>query len=50
MPCIKCSNGKWKFGEKGKCSFKTKEACETAGSVIHADKGDKKDDKQTKSK
>jgi hypothetical protein len=35
MPCMKCSNGKWKYGEKGKCVYKTLEACKRAAAVIH---------------
>ena len=38
MPCIKCPNGKWKYGEKGKCQFKTLKACNAASAAIHADK------------
>lgn len=44
MPCIKCSNGKWKYGEKGKCQFKTLEACKKAAAAIHIQE-DKKDKK-----
>jgi hypothetical protein len=36
MPCIKCSNGKWKYGEKGKCQYKTLKACKDAAAAIHA--------------
>ena len=43
MPCIKCSNGKWKYGEKGRCQFKTLEACKKAAAAIHAN-----EDKKTK--
>lgn len=40
MPCIKCSNGKWKYGEHGKCQFDTLEACKAAAAAIHiGDKG-----------
>jgi hypothetical protein len=28
MPCKKCKNGKYKFGETGECKYDTKEACE----------------------
>lgn len=41
MPCIKCSNGKWKYGEKGRCVFKTLEACKKAAAAIHAQEGKK---------
>lgn len=36
MPCMKCSNGKWKWGRRGKCVFLTKAKCEAAGRAIHA--------------
>jgi hypothetical protein len=36
MPCIKCSNNKWKYGEKGNCQFKTLKACNAAAAAIHA--------------
>lgn len=36
MPCYKCSNGKWKYGEKGRCQFDTLESCEAAERAIHA--------------
>lgn len=42
MPCIKCSNGKWKYGEKGKCQFKTLEACKKAAAAIHAEEDKRK--------
>lgn len=29
MPCIKCSNGKWRLGN-GKCMYKNKSSCEKA--------------------
>lgn len=35
MPCMKCSDGKWRYGNKGKCEFHTKEKCESAESAIH---------------
>ena len=28
MPCKKCKDGKYKFGETGECKYDTKEACE----------------------
>lgn len=40
MPCIKCSNGKWKYGEHGSCQFDTLKACEAAAAAIHAKKGE----------
>jgi len=35
MPCIKCSNGKWKYGERGNCQFDTLKKCEDAAAAIH---------------
>lgn len=35
MPCIKCSNGKWRIGD-GKCQYKTKENCEKALAAYYA--------------
>ena len=48
MPCIKCSNGKWKYGKKGRCQFKTLVACNKAAAAIHA-QGDK-DDRKSRQK
>ena len=36
MPCMKCTNGKWKYGAKGNCQFDTKTKCEQAAAAIHA--------------
>ncbi len=44
MPAIKCSNGKWKYGQKGRCVFKTKADAEKAGRAIKA-QGNKKKSK-----
>jgi hypothetical protein len=30
MPCKKCDNGKWKWGERGECKYVSKDACEQA--------------------
>ena len=30
MPCTKCEEGKYKWGETGKCEYATKEDCESA--------------------
>ena len=30
MPCTKCEEGKYKWGETGECEYATKEACESA--------------------
>lgn len=39
MPCFKCSNGKWKFGKKGRCQFNSKSHCQGAERAINAKKG-----------
>ena len=36
MPCMKCANGKWKYGERGRCQFDTLAACRAAEAAIHA--------------
>ena len=36
MPCMKCSNGKYKYGENGRCVFDTLAACKAAAAAIHA--------------
>jgi hypothetical protein len=41
MPCYKCSNGKWKYGEQGRCQFDTLTSCEAAERAVHAREGDK---------
>lgn len=38
MPCYKCNNGRWKYGERGRCQFDTLAACEAAERAIHAGK------------
>lgn len=38
MPCYKCNNGKWKYGERGRCQFDTLEACKAAERAIYARK------------
>lgn len=35
MPCMKCANGKWKYGERGNCQFDTLAACKQAAAAIH---------------
>tara|TARA_R110000744_G_scaffold88421_5_gene172403 strand:- start:606 stop:1343 length:738 start_codon:yes stop_codon:yes gene_type:complete len=30
MPCTKCEDGKWKWGENGECKYTSKDACEKA--------------------
>lgn len=43
MPCYKCSNGKYKYGERGRCQFDTLAACKAAEQAIHAREKPKKD-------
>lgn len=38
MPCIKCNNGKWRYGQHGKCVFDTLKKCQDAEAAIHANK------------
>jgi hypothetical protein len=35
MPCMKCANGKYKYGEHGKCVYDTLAACKRAAAAIH---------------
>jgi hypothetical protein len=42
MPCYKCNNGKYKYGERGRCQFDTLEACREAEQAIHARENQKK--------
>jgi hypothetical protein len=39
MPCMKCSNGKWKYGVHGNCQFDTLDACHAAAAAIHIQEG-----------
>jgi hypothetical protein len=48
MPCIKCSNGKWKYGEGGNCQFDTLETCKQAATAIHIQEEAKKPPKKRK--
>lgn len=41
MPCYKCANGKYKYGERGNCQFDTLEACRAAEAAIHAREDEK---------
>ena len=51
MPCYKCSTGKYKYGERGRCQFDTLSACEAAERAIHAQQNKpKKPTKETKPK
>lgn len=43
MPCYKCSNGKYKYGERGRCQFDTLERCHEAEQAIHAGQNPKKE-------
>jgi len=36
MPCYECNNGKYKYGERGRCQFDTLEQCQAAERAIHA--------------
>ena len=47
MPCIKCNNGKWKYGQHGRCQFDTLEACKTAEAAIHAQQNKPKQAKKS---
>jgi hypothetical protein len=38
MPCIKCKNNKYKYGEGGRCQFDTLAKCKEAEAAIHAKK------------
>ena len=42
MPCVKCSNGKWKLGS-GKCMYTTLENCKKAEQAYHASKKETKE-------
>ena len=37
MPCVKCSNGKWRLGS-GKCMYSTLENCKKAEAAYFASK------------
>lgn len=47
MPCYKCSNGKYKYGKRGRCQFDTLEKCKAAEAAIHARKPKKSLDECT---
>jgi len=38
MPCYKCSNGKYRYGNRGRCQFDTLAACRAAEAAVHARK------------
>lgn len=35
MPCMKCANGKYKYGERGNCVYDTLAKCNAAAAAIH---------------
>jgi hypothetical protein len=37
---MKCSNGKWKYGENGNCVFDTLQVCRAAAAAIHIEDED----------
>ena len=37
MPCVKCSNGKWRFGSS-KCMYTSKKNCQKAEAAYYANK------------
>ncbi len=39
MPCMRCANGKYKYGVDGNCQFDTLEACHAAAAAIHIQEG-----------
>tara|TARA_R100000781_G_scaffold82643_1_gene50904 strand:- start:191 stop:577 length:387 start_codon:yes stop_codon:yes gene_type:complete len=43
MPCYECENGKWKFGQTGKCEYDSKSDCETANKDYYLEQIDKED-------
>lgn len=43
MPCMKCANGKYKYGVHGRCVYDTLKACEDAAAAIHIKEPKKKD-------
>ncbi len=44
MPCYRCNNGKYKYGQRGRCQFDTLESCKAAEAAIHARKRTKDTD------
>lgn len=48
MPCYKCNNGKYKYGESGRCQFDTLGACQAAERAIHARENKAARDKEPK--
>ena len=37
MPCYECDNGKWRFGESGRCQYDSKMVCEDANKDYYAE-------------
>jgi hypothetical protein len=48
MPCIKCPNGKWKYGNKGECVFDTLTKCKDAEMAINIAKLNRLKEKMAK--
>jgi hypothetical protein len=48
MPCYKCSNNKYKYGERGRCQFDTLERCQAAERAINARENKTLDSNTTK--
>ena len=48
MPCYECENGKWKFGETGKCQYSSKSECETANKDYYLEESDKNKEDEIK--
>lgn len=50
MPCLKCSNGKYKYGEQGRCQFDSLGVCQAAEAAIYARKAKPKKPAKPKNK
>ena len=42
MPCMKCGKGKYKYGQRGRCQFRSLAHCKRAEKAIHASKNKKR--------
>lgn len=42
MPCNKCENDKWRWGESGECQYDTLAECETANADYDLEESNKK--------
>jgi hypothetical protein len=49
MPCIKCSNGKWRLGS-GKCMYTSLAKCKKAEAAYHANKNKEQKENDTERK